>query len=152
MSGRSFILFLFTCNFPTSYARRPAHVELIDALFSCSGLLFFSLFPACSRFFRLVVAMLPPSLSLRGFFCRHFNSLLLFIFSFLSFWMGISTFLCLSVSSCANFSPWLSLILWLLLSLRLSPSLFACLPLVASYSYSLVILHSLLSLPLRTSF
>lgn len=117
--GGSCLLYLFTCDFPAS---RPAHVELIDSPFTLSRLFLFFLFPSCSHI--LLPCCFPPYLSF-------------FFFPFESFWMGISTFLCLSVSSCANFSLWLSLILQLLLSLHLPPSL----PL--SLYVSLWFLHSL---------
>lgn len=120
--GGRCLLYLFTCNFPTTFASRPAHVELIDSHSAgCSSSPHPPpLFPSCSHIFCLV-AMLLPYL----FFLFFFSLYILFF---------LDTFLCLSVSSCANFSLWLSVILQLLLSLHLPPSLprFVCLSLVSS--------------------
>lgn len=77
----------------------------------------------------------------------------IFYFSFLIYLDADSFLLCFLLSGCAIFfCVRLSLISQLLLSLHLSPCLFARLSLVPSASYSLVIVHSLLSLPSRTSF
>lgn len=150
MGGRC-LLYLFTCDFPARFARRPAHVELIGSPFYTQQVALFFPLPSLLSLLHSVL-LLPSCLPISTFFFP-----LLFIIYFCSFlpacrtgWVFLPS--CASVSSCANFSLWLSPILQLLLSLHLSPSLYACLFLVPSYFYSLVILHSLLSLPLRTSF
>lgn len=56
--GGSCLLYLFTCNFPTSH---PAHVELIDSPFTLSRLFSFFLFPSCSHI--LLPCCFPPYLS-----------------------------------------------------------------------------------------
>lgn len=86
--GGGRLLYLFTCYSPTSFARRPAHAELIDSPFTHSRLLFFYPSPiplstllACLHSVLLLQCCLPHFL-LNTFYLFFF---LVFVFHFFGF-------------------------------------------------------------------